>query len=553
MTRRDDVTVLIPAAGRVPEGIVANATIATPAMIPVAGRPVIQWMLASLQGLGLGKLRVALPQRGLFAEDLITDVFGRAWDVDIVVPEPGGGVADTVLDLAAGVTSGSCLAVLGDTLFSFEDPSVLHSDHVTVLVDEVEESYRWCLVGVDAEQHASGFFDKVPDLPEPRYALIGVYYFPDVTLLHDADAALRPEGSARLEMVTLLEWIRARQRIDVVRSASWLDCGNPDTQVRSQQRLLEERAFNEVNIDAQLSTITKRSGMRAKFIDEINYLRLLPPDLAVLFPRIVDYSTDWERPFVTMEFYGYPTLAELFVFETIEPAVWERISRHLHWITQHAFHRHRGLVTADDIREMYVGKTAARLAETETTGEPSLVKLLQSTQTIRLNDEELAPFRALWPWVEEQVEGLSPVDGSLIHGDLCFSNILYDLRGGICRLIDPRGSFGRAGLFGDPRYDVAKLNHSVRWLYDFIVADLFSVTDHGDFAYDLQIYRRAYHDDIAEAFNSVFFADYSSLEVDLITGLLFASMLPLHADRPDRQLAFALRSLEVLNGCRAAA
>src|SRR5262249_10594523 len=100
---RDDVTVLIPAAGRVPEGIVANATIATPAMIPVAGRPVIQWMLASLQGLGLSRLRIALPERGLFAEDLITDVFGRAWDVDIVVPEPGGGVADTVLDLAAGV------------------------------------------------------------------------------------------------------------------------------------------------------------------------------------------------------------------------------------------------------------------------------------------------------------------------------------------------------------------------------------------------------------------------------------------------------------------
>ncbi len=129
--------------------------------------------------------------------------------------------------------------------------------------------------------------------------------------------------------------------------------------------------------------------------------------------------------------------------------------------------------------------------------------------------------------------------------------MLYDLRGGICRLIDPRGSFGTAGLYGDPRYDVAKLNHSARWLYDFITADLFSVTDNGDFAYELQIYHRTYHRDIADVFSDVFLRDYSASEIDLITGLLFASMIPLHADRPERQLAFTLRALEILNGCRA--
>ncbi len=160
-------------------------------------------------------------------------------------------------------------------------------------------------------------------------------------------------------MASLLDWIRARSPILVVEAATWLDCGNPDTQVRSQQRLLEERAFNEIVVDPQLSTLTKRSDNRSKFIDEINYLRLLPPDLSVLFPRLVEYSTDGDRPFVTMEFYGYPTLAELFVFETLEPAVWERISRHLHWITQEGFRRHTGPVSAADLHEMYVGKTRA--------------------------------------------------------------------------------------------------------------------------------------------------------------------------------------------------
>ncbi len=536
-----------------PEGIIATATVATPAMIPVAGRPVIQWMLSALHKLGLRQARIALPERGLFAEDLIVGVFGRTWNLEIIAPPPGGGVADTLLDLAQGVASGAVLTVLGDTLFSFEDPSVLDTDEVTVLVDEVEESYRWCLADVDESHAVRQFFDKVPDRPEPRLALIGVYYFPDVDLLHQADRELRADRSAGLEMVTLLDWIRQRTPVRATRAATWLDCGNPDTQVRSQQRLLEERAFNEITVDPLLSTLTKRSENRSKFIDEINYLRLLPPDLSVLFPRIVEDSTDSDRPFVTMEFYGYPTLAELFVFEALEPAVWERIARHLHWITQHSFKSHLGPVTPDDLHQMYLAKSLERLAGTVSSGEPTLAKLLQSSQTIRLNGVELDGLRALWPWVESQVARLSPIEGSLIHGDLCFSNILYDLRGGICRLIDPRGSFGRAGLYGDPRYDLAKLNHSVRWLYDFIMADLFSVTDDGDFAYDLQIFHRAYHGDIADVFAETIFTGYDAGEIDLITGLLFASMIPLHADRPDRQLAFALRAIEILNQCRGVA
>ena len=68
------------------------------------------------------------------------------------------------------------------------------------------------------------------------------------------------------------------------------------------------------------------------------------------------------------------------------------------------------------------------------------------------------------------------VQGCIVHGDLCLSNILYDLRSRICKLLDPRGSFGAAGIYGDPRYDVAKLYHSIYGLYDFITNDLFHVS-----------------------------------------------------------------------------
>jgi hypothetical protein len=138
--------------------------------------------------------------------------------------------------------------------------------------------------------------------------------------------------------------------------------------------------------------------------------------------------------------------------------------------------------------------------------------------------------------------------GAIVHGDLCFSNVLYDVRNGICKLLDPRGSFGSEEIHGDPRYDIAKLYHSVRGLYDAIVADLFTVTRSGD-AITLSVALPPRHADILQAFESTFFADgaFDKREITLITACLFASMIPLHADAPQRQLAFYATALQLFD------
>lgn len=54
---------------------------------------------------------------------------------------------------------------------------------------------------------------------------------------------------------------------------------------------------------------------------------------------------------------------------------------------------------------------------------------------------------------------------SFIHGDLTMSNILVSKKGNLY-LIDPRGCFGKTNLFGDVRYDVAKLYYSIVGNFD---------------------------------------------------------------------------------------
>jgi hypothetical protein len=292
-----------------------------------------------------------------------------------------------------------------------------------------------------------------------------------------------------------------------------------------------------------MGTVTKRSHYVEKFLDEINYLRLLPPDLAVLFPRVLDYSTDWQAPSVTLEYYGYPTLAEAFVFENVDPGIWERVFVHLRDIIVQGFMKHRRPLSGDVLEEMYLTKTRSRLEKLKAADE--LLRLVRHEGTVIVNGETVDNLPLLWSRLRTDVSRLAKnVQGCVVHGDLCLSNILYDLRSRVCKFIDPRGSFGAAGIYGDPRYDVAKLYHSVFGLYDFITNDLFHVSIDAN-RIDLNIRSRPQHVQILERFERVFFADFDRREITLITGLLFASMPALHYDAPRRQMAMYARALQL--------
>jgi dTDP-glucose pyrophosphorylase len=543
----DDITVVIPAAGRVPEGVLALGNVRCPAMIPVGGRPVIHWTLTYLRSLGLRRFVIAVSQRGLFVEDFVESTAREECDIRFIVPSRDGGVGLTIKELLDAVTTPRALVVLGDTHFQFEDPAVLDEDQPLVLTGPVQESYRWCVVSTSPSGIVQELHDKVVGREGPLEALIGVYYFPsaDGARRAAADAVDATPAEGRTEIASLLGRLRAEAPIRALRSREWLDCGNPDQQASSHQKLLQARAFNELRMDGVFGTITKRSHNVAKLIDEINFLRLLPPDLQVLFPRVLEHSTSWKDAWVRMEYYGYPTLSEIFVFENVDAGLWERIFRHLRDVVVDGFMNHRKPASTEDLREVYVSKTSQRLAALQ--GPPELKALVDYRGEIVLNGRVLPNLPLLWERLEAEIERMSEsYVSTVIHGDLCFGNILYDLRSRICKFLDPRGSFGQPGIFGDPRYDVAKLYHSVHGLYDFITHDLFRASLQGAHL-DLAIRSRPHHEQIRDRFDRVFFPEFARKDIVLISALCFASMLPLHYDAPQRQIAMYARAMQLLD------
>lgn len=537
-----DVTVLIPAAGRVPEGLVSFASVGTPAMIPVAGSPVISRSVKYLTSLGARRFKVAVPQRGLAVEDFTETVFHDLADFEWLVPKYDRGAGGTVLELLDGV-EGAALVVLGDTLFEF-DGSTLPPDRPVVLVHDVPDSDRWCIVEADLDGTVTAWRNKVPGLGGSLRAAIGVYWFPDAQA---ALASVRASGLDRAEQsVDVSALVDAATGSDTaavaIAAASWRDCGNPDTQEASRRQLLSEREFNSLEFDERLGTIRKSSTNRAKLIDEINYVRLLPADIASLFPRIVRCSTSWDDPWVEMEYYGYPTLTELYLYESLRPQWWTAIFDRLATILN-VFGDHRRPVDVRDTEAMYVGKTMDRVGACRS--EPHLAEWL-AAPSLRVNGVVMPSFDELLETAFEQVQAvLESAVGTVVHGDFCFSNILYDLRTGVCKLIDPRGSFGSTGIFGDQRYDVAKLHHSLLGGYDHLVAGLYRLHLDGGSAH-LDVRRTESQLAATDVYREVILSRWPGEQISLITALMFSGLATLHSESPDRQLAMLVRASQLL-------
>lgn len=537
-----EATVLIPAAAPTPELFGGPST---SAMTPVAGRPVIQWTLSYLIGLGFTRFRIGVRPEAAWLTDFVTTLLTDDHDVAVVTMETAS-LGQTVRALAEDCPTERGLIVLGDTFFEFDTPAVLVSDDPLVLVGEVQESARWCIAHVD-EGLVRSLSDKVPGLADPLEALVGVYLIPRLSEL--ANALQEGENGDPPDFTEGLRSFVFEDRLHAVRAGKWFDAGHADRRSNATRRLMAQRAFNSLQVNDLSGTIRKSSTNVQKFINEINYIRLLPNDLAIYFPRLVDFSVLRDNPWVELEFYGYPTLAELFLYHDLDPAAWRQIFEHLHTVLARDFGRHVHPIDRADVRAMYIGKIDDRLGDLRS--EPRLGKLIDEPY-LTVNGKRLANLGALHGWFEVEVDRLcDSTAGTVIHGDFCLSNILYDLRTSICRFIDPRGSFGTPGIGGDIRYDVAKLWHSVHGHYDLIVNDLFDIQyDSSTNSVLLEIHTRSQHDAARDAMADVFFKDFDRRDITIICGLIFCSIPALHYDHADRQLAMYVRGLQLLDEAR---
>lgn len=537
------ISTIILCAGKVDISNLPIGTNISNATIPVNGKPVIAWILDDLMRRGFREnIHVVVRSEDKKLQMLLLRVYAKKAGVKCIpLVEP----SSILVSLWAGLSSlsdeGAVQIILGDTLIRDD----FECKHDMVYVGEVDDSKRWCLALMDEHGRLTDLIDKKENQYLSRQALAGYYFFADTPLLKSAVKQSLESGEKELSAAIRL--YMKEKPIQTRRAKEWYDFGHIDNLLNAKRNLMRPRYFNQLEINPVLNTIKKNSENTEKLRDELDWYLQIPDELKALTPRILHYETQGNQVEITQEYYGYPTLSEIYVYSDLHPENWMIILRHLIRIHEQ-FCKYKAVMPSDTLVDMYITKTEKRLA---TLMQSAYWHDLLNRKEIIYNGRAYQNFGLLRPFIETVVEEMKQdFLPCIIHGDFCFSNILYDFANQIVRLIDPRGSFGVKGIYGDPRYDMAKLRHSVAGMYDFIVSDLFDVRESKD-GFQGEIFNMQNLNPVIENFDQKLVeSGYNLQHIKLIEGLLFISMLPLHQDYPKRQLMMFLTGIVRLNEVR---
>jgi hypothetical protein len=304
------------------------------------------------------------------------------------------------------------------------------------------------------------------------------------------------------------------------------------------------RAYN--SFEKLPGGILLKKSKSDRLVDEIKYYLSIPPNLENYFPRMFKSSLAFDsNQFNRMwlEYYPYPTLGSLLIGNS--PCNWDDIFDQLKEVMsqfQTEFDTSSNDVTKFS-RQMYIEKT-----EREFANWMQMCPDICSTDGLTINGKTYLNFHKIWPVVKEYIEqNMLSYISTMIHGDMCFSNILYHPEVGP-RFIDMRGSFGKPGIYGDIRYDVAKLLHSLDGSYEYFINQKFDLTQVSNSEYTLNVWQFInYSNTVRHEFNERILSNFNQTQIKIIQGTIFVGMCARHFDSEIRQRALYLTGIRILN------
>lgn len=469
-------------------------------ILPYKEKPILIHQIEWLEQHGCNDIRVVLNH----AEDTVKDILAfYNKNVTICRQSSPNGLAGAVLSAAKIEDKDeNVLVLLGDLVVQEQINQDMFGTSF-ISVKEVNDYSRWCMVETDADGYCNRFIDKPKDRPNTNLSVSGVYHFTNADKLFKMLSNQLSDDSYKIagefQLSTVLQWLSEEEYMCTI-NLQMIDFGTLEEYLENRSVKIS-RSFNDIYIDGPF--ITKSSEQeREKIIKECNWFMNLPDEIAVRTPRIFAKDLFAARTWYKMEKVKAPSVREIYLFLDSSEETWDTLFESM--FAQLDVMKSYG--HPNNFMKTVIDKTKSRVKDIEIPIENKLV------------NEFIEDF-------ESAIISICPRP-ALMHGDYCFSNLLYDFNGNIT-MIDPRGE-----LFGDHYYDVAKICHSILFDYDFVDAELY-VKEGSTY----RLYNKG-KENIKKLFSEKINKYYSKDEQEyilLICASLFLSMIPLHSHNRNNQ------------------
>ena len=417
----------------------------------------------------------------------------------------------------------------GDTLVQLDQtPSECLAED-RVVFQHTAANYPWAYVleNEDSER----FSDDPPQRLDTRKVICGDFTFMDCDLLmHACDAG---------GITDLLNAYDQNRKFRLVEATEWLDFGHLPLYFQSKKSVMIKRVFNRLDYENHL--LIKQSYDTVKIRSEAHWYESLPGDLCLHTPRYRGRVERDHRAGYALEYLYLPLLSDLAAFGALPLSSWlEILNASFEFLDKcQSISPDAGAPESSPIfaelffQNMIVDKTRDRLSAYAEMANFSL------KDSFILNGQAFPALSELVDYIIGCISETRPDHIRFWHGDLFYGNMFYDFTARRVLAIDPRGqlSDGQVCIFGDWRYDLSKLAHSVIGQYDAILLGRAELIEHGPRNWELHINSQTHQEAMEDIFTTQAEERYgiAPRELTAMTALLFFSMLPLHRDRPDLQ------------------
>lgn len=253
---------IIPVAGKGTR-LLPHTSARQKALLPVAGKPVLDHVMAPLIACGIEKYSMIVGHLGSQIEKHMEGY--KDLDVSIVYQYRQQGLGHAVLQ---GLTDGDdeILIVLADTIFDVNYADIIEAGNNVLAVVEVDDPKNFGIVEV-AGRRIVDMVEK-PEEPPSNLAIAGIYKLQSESRLKRAlediiDRRQLTKGEYQLtDALKLMLDAGANFRMETV--GGWYDCGTPETLVATNRYLLQQLGESFIHAEAT----TKNSTIRHSSVME---------------------------------------------------------------------------------------------------------------------------------------------------------------------------------------------------------------------------------------------------------------------------------------------
>lgn len=306
------------------------------------------------------------------------------------------------------------------------------------------------------------------------------------------------------------------------------------------------RAYNSFAVNANTNLSIIKSSTEDRLFNESEYYKNIPDSLKIYFPRFINSTKEDGLFKLELEYYAYNNLGQVMLDKRYTPEIWEKIFDNIFLYIKN-YKNEKINASTEDSYLMFVEKTEKEYEALVNNFE--FFTELSKKDCVVFNGKNLKSFPSIWDTIYQYIKTIYTDEFNFIHGDFCFSNILYgEINDNvILKFIDPRGTFGNTKFYGDLYYDLAKLSHSVNGGYEYFIYDRFKFYHIAENEYEL-----IYFNDVKYYIQDIFIRKieehgYDYRKIKLIEGLIYIGMCARHYDSLERQKAMYLTGLSILN------